>query len=861
MILKKLFIYYIALFCLQITINTCCSAQPSISKESNIWKFGPNLGLDFNFVPPSVLIGGEIGISECSASISDTNGALLFYTNAMSVWDQNDSTMPNGIGLLGHQSTKQGCMIAPVIGDSSRYYVFSLDGLWTSTGAGLHYSVVDMDSIGNGTLGNPLGDVVPSLKNIHLADSLSEALTLVRHSNNVDYWVVVKNFYAPQIHSFLVTSAGISATPVTSSLSQHINGSVSTLSPTIDGRNLILTSLAFTGITQLLNFNNCLGTVTGDQVITTSQGQYISSTVSPNDSVIYVSDGGSFWVYDRFAADISGSEQVYTMAGNAFSMQLAPDGKIYGTSTVLQPEDTFLTVINDPNNINNPDIVEDGLSLEGNMPSLSLPNVYISIFDFPVLPVKGKINTQDTVCLGDTLFTNGESDFDWVISTWAWNFDDIASGVNNLDSNQNSSHVFSDSGTYSIQLIVSDYCDKKDTVTKSIYVSFKPDLYIGNDTIICLGDTIQSISNVSGGNHNWSNGSNDTSIQIDATGLYILEVSINKCILTDSINVQITPSVLSLDDTCIIAGQSVLIEVSTADSNNVYSWHPNTFLNDSSLKEPTTTPDSSITYVLTAIDTLVGCTSTTSTQVNVFRYNIVNDTNVCSGTNFNLPLTSTQNYSYDWIPSDGLSDSKGMSPEIQGIKDNIKYYVTIADTASGCSVEDSVNLNVQETPIVDLGNDTSICEGLSLIVSTGNDGSTDYVWSTADTTSAIIISSEGIYNVIAKKGDCIAKDSITVTVDDCSFAINAPSIFTPNGDNLNDMFYFYYIGVDESKPISMIVRNRWGNIVYQTNDIKNPWNGMHNGTPANIGLYNYELTAFSIHGNQHTAKGSFVLTR
>src|SRR3982751_1068031 len=64
-------------------------------KECNIWYFGSGAGLDFNSGSPVSITGGMINTSEGCAAISDTSGAILFYSDGMTVWNKNHVPMPN----------------------------------------------------------------------------------------------------------------------------------------------------------------------------------------------------------------------------------------------------------------------------------------------------------------------------------------------------------------------------------------------------------------------------------------------------------------------------------------------------------------------------------------------------------------------------------------------------------------------------------------------------------------------------------------------------------------------------------------------------------------------------------------------
>jgi hypothetical protein len=156
-------------------------------KEANIWYFGAHAGIDFNTgSPPSVLLNGQTylpyGPAAGTASISDENGTLLFYTDGIRIWNRNHIIMLNGNNI--GSNTTQGAMIVKDPGSTNLYYFFNHE--WETALWQFHfqYSVVDMN------LDNGLGGVVPSKKNIRLGSNMSLHLSAVRHANAEDVWVV-----------------------------------------------------------------------------------------------------------------------------------------------------------------------------------------------------------------------------------------------------------------------------------------------------------------------------------------------------------------------------------------------------------------------------------------------------------------------------------------------------------------------------------------------------------------------------------------------------------------------------------------------------------------------------------------------
>jgi hypothetical protein len=70
--------------------------------EANIWYFGENAGLDFNSGSPVALTNGQLVTDEGCATISNSSGQLLFYTDGITIYNKNHVVMINGTGLMGN---------------------------------------------------------------------------------------------------------------------------------------------------------------------------------------------------------------------------------------------------------------------------------------------------------------------------------------------------------------------------------------------------------------------------------------------------------------------------------------------------------------------------------------------------------------------------------------------------------------------------------------------------------------------------------------------------------------------------------------------------------------------------------------
>ena len=86
--------------------------------------------------------------------------------------------------------------------------------------------------------------------------------------------------------------------------------------------------------------------------------------------------------------------------------------------------------------------------------------------------------------------------------------------------------------------------------------------------------------------------------------------------------------------------------------------------------------------------------------------------------------------------------------------------------------------------------------------------------------------------------------------------VHFPNAFTPNGDGLNDAFVYTSLLI---KEVELQIYNRWGEILFQTNQVDVGWDGSYRGALAPQGTYLYQAAVTDQFGNRFTRQGSFVL--
>ena len=119
-----------------------------------------------------------------------------------------------------------------------------------------------------------------------------------------------------------------------------------------------------------------------------------------------------------------------------------------------------------------------------------------------------------------------------------------------------------------------------------------------------------------------------------------------------------------------------------------------------------------------------------------------------------------------------------------------------------------------------------------------------YVWSTGETTPSITVSTPGVYTVEVIAPCSSSTQQVEVLLsDNCNVdaEIFIPNVFSPNGDNVNDIFTIYSgsdLVIANSKGT---IYDRWGNLVYSSNALPFTWDGFFNGDIMMPGVYAYVI--------------------
>ncbi len=351
------------------SFSFCFSQNPDI-KRTYHWYFGNGAALDFSSGTPVPITNSAMTAEEGSASISDTCGDLLFYTDGDTVWNRNNQAMPNGTGLMGCWSSTQSSLIVPQPGNDSIYYIFLTDCGENLGANGLRYSTVNINLNGGS------GDVVQ--KNVLLYAPSMEKLAATYHSNGTDIWILSCHRFpiglpTYQYYAYLLKTAGVDTTPVISPSIAYKNKYEDGYLRFSHQGNKVANAwhagnCIYCDTLEILDFDNNTGFLSNSYTLMSDTAHLHYGVVfSPDDSKLYHSIFSELFYpdvhYKIFQYDLSSnnpaiiaasktliqaSDSTNTLGTNYGALQNNSDGKIYVTKMGNIWMDT-LDVITNPN--------------------------------------------------------------------------------------------------------------------------------------------------------------------------------------------------------------------------------------------------------------------------------------------------------------------------------------------------------------------------------------------------------------------------------------------------------------------------------------------------------------------------------
>lgn len=513
-------------------IIAICNCYLFSQQETLNWSIGQDVNMNFSSGFPTHSYNLNCYIWESSASISDENGNLLFYSDGDTVKGNNNEILPNGSNLTSGiqyaaSTVTQGSIFLKKPNSDNEYFLFSM-AIMNTFNMNLSYSIIDKN------LNNGVGEVV-SKNNLLIHDSLTEKMTITKHCNNKDYWLVVINKkmltqeesklgkYDSEFLSYLITENGIQFSPQ-KSLTKIAVPQYGQMKFNSDGT--VLACADAQGI-YFFDFDKSNGTVTFRQKLSVPLGNGYGFEFSPNDRILYINEK---------QYDIETNTLTPLINFNSPGQwQRASNGKLYKLHTPYSEIDTTINnswvASGNSNNslrvtqVSQPNIQGIGCVFDTNFIyefhnnyngwSIALPHFPSYHFYHP----SGEFSYTGR-CIGELFQFQLSNNPVVPIDSVHWIF-----GDGTVESGITASHIFNQSGSLQVSTVTFSG-GFSDTISQCITVCGNSDFSMPSVINLCEIDALEiNAINPCSYKYLWNTGDTTSSIMINEEGIYILETT------------------------------------------------------------------------------------------------------------------------------------------------------------------------------------------------------------------------------------------------------------------------------------------------------------------------------------------------
>jgi len=505
------------------------------------------------------------------------------------------------------------------------------------------------------------------------------------------------------------------------------------------------------------------------------------------------------------------------------------------------------------------------------------------IIDVDEIPeVLFSADPRDSVCYPllvdfSDLTTAGE------IAGWSWTFGDGATSVF-----ENPVHNYTLPGDYNVSLVATtpNGCNDSLMMINYIHVGGPYAEFVIDQDSLCYGQPVNfQITLTSGvdeyywdfGDGSTSTGSYATHVYTDTSGLiypallytdsmnYCPKASIDSVYIFDvdaAFGFVSPESGLPVSEGCEPLNVLAVNNSTGADYSN---WNFGDGSSATDFEPGHTFNNDGLFTVTLSVENFFGCTDEVTGTILIFPLPVIIVTGgdlICSGDTVHLSVSG--DYSFAWENNGFISDTLISNPF--AFPDSTAVYTVTATDENNCSISGSTEVLVQDIPFINF-EDTSLFIGEEFLFDSEVMAGVSYLWtppnglSCTDCPNPIISTQESmVYTVVMTDSlGCytVTKSIIIEIMEDYTVAV--PSAFTPNGDGSNDIIYVMGHGIEELLEFS--IYNRWGQLLFRTDDINKGWDGYYNGQLQNIETYSWTATAKTYAGTTIKKQGMLNLLR
>ena len=343
-----------------------------------------------------------------------------------------------------------------------------------------------------------------------------------------------------------------------------------------------------------------------------------------------------------------------------------------------------------------------------------------------------------------------------------------------------------------------------------------------------------------------------SSVSLSGDGTYTLGLSVNGCYYNYTSQPIVVDTAINLTVTgnLVCSGKTATL-VANGASN--YTWTP-TGLNTNSIS---VAPNTTTVFSLTTTKNSCSTNTVITILVTPTPTLTVNNPVICQGDTATLNVSGAA--SYVWLPANITGNTYTTSPTSSQI-------ILVTGSNGPCSSASSCTIQVNPLPTDDFIFDLSQAEcnaKLTFNLVSGGIPAYTYTLAFGDGSNSVISNSidhqyqTGVYQttLTIAQNDCINYVIKPIVINALDSTVIIPNTFSPNNDKINDS---YFIKANCITEFELLIFNRWGNLVFKTNDILEKWNGTLEKENVPDGVYSYILNYKKVNQTISTKKTGHI---
>jgi gliding motility-associated-like protein len=398
--------------------------------------------------------------------------------------------------------------------------------------------------------------------------------------------------------------------------------------------------------------------------------------------------------------------------------------------------------------------------------------------------------------------------------------------------------------------------------TEVLVTVFPNNTSITADTTICNNMSLQIVAS-GGNNYLWSpaatlnnpNIANPTATPGVTTTYNVTITDFNTCVWDTFMTIttiSLPPIADAGRDTQVCLGDSVQLN---ATGGSTYNWDFSSSMSNPNISDPFVFPTQNTAYSLEVMNACGINRDTVLVTVSIVNARAWPDTIVCSQQE--IQLFSSGGTAVNWEPQNEVTQTQ--NGDFVSPSEPTTYTVTI-ENSIGCQADTFVTIGVNPLPFLEAGPDQWVDYENIFLEATGVGV---FSWSpspflscdTCQKTQVFIDQTTVFTASLTDSAGCISTDELTIYVPG---EIYAPNAFTPNGDGKNDMFFLKTYQIDQ---FDLQIFNRWGQLLFQTEDKTEGWDGYYKGVLSKNDVYIWKVKYTDIVGERDSEMGTVTLVR